>query len=110
MLGGILKDRIVEEARSEISSQTAALGNFIDANGLESLKVDLDNCRAMIGGRLTVIRRDGKVILDSDVDPSKLDNHFNRPEIQTAFNEGNGTSLRYSRSLNADLLYVAQKS
>ncbi len=110
MLGGILKDRIVEEARSEISRQTAALGNFIDANGLESLKVDLDNWRAMIGGRLTVIRRDGKVILDSDVDPSKLDNHFNRPEIQTAFNEGNGTSLRYSRSLNADLLYVAQKS
>src|SRR5215510_11461990 len=39
------------------------------------------------GGRLTVVRSDGKVLVDSDADAATMENHRNpnRPELMQAF-------------------------
>ncbi len=108
MLSGILKKSIIDESRSELTRQVQAIGSYLENNGLDSLVRNVENWREMINGRLSVIDVSGKVIADSDTDISTLDNHGNRPEISYAFSEGFGTSIRYSRSLNADLLYVAK--
>jgi two-component system phosphate regulon sensor histidine kinase PhoR len=47
------------------------------------------------------------VIGDSEEDPDKMDNHANRPEIRTALSEQIGTSMRYSYTLEKDMMYVA---
>ncbi len=108
MLSGILKKSIIEESRSDLTRQVQAIGSYLETNGLDSMVRNVENWREMINGRLSVIEASGKVIADSDADVSTLDNHENRPEISYAFSEGFGTSIRYSRSLNADLLYVAK--
>lgn len=59
------------------------------------------------GTRLTVIAADGRVIADSDEDPAVMDNHASRPEVQGALNEGQGTSTRYSRTLEQEMMYLA---
>jgi two-component system phosphate regulon sensor histidine kinase PhoR len=59
------------------------------------------------GDRLTVILPDGKVVGDSRQDPEYLDNHKQRPEVQAALTGVAGHSLRYSTTLNQQLLYVA---
>ncbi len=57
--------------------------------------------------RITVVGLDGKVIADSNEDPKAMDNHRHRVEIEKAFNGGVGTSRRYSKTLDENLIYVA---
>ena len=110
MLSNVLKQSLIQESSNEISRQAIALGEFVEKNGLDSLELDMSAWKGIIGGRITAIIPNGTVVLDSDVDPSKLDNHADRPEISQAFETGKGSSLRYSRSINRDLLYVAYKT
>ena len=110
MLSTLLHDSVIDESRKEITRQTLALGQFVESRGLLSLEKDMGTWKGIMGGRITLVAPDGKVIIDSDVDPSKLDNHANRPEIREAFTNGQGSSLRYSRSINRDLLYVAYRT
>lgn len=57
--------------------------------------------------RITLIDSDGRVIYDTDVDESIMDNHKLRPEVVQAFNEGVGTSLRNSETLDKRVYYYA---
>jgi len=75
---------------------------------------DVDDTAALIqqwsnllGARLTLISPDGTVVADSHEDPSKMENHFNRPEVKAAFEQSSGMSIRYSQTLGMRMLYVA---
>ncbi|MBI4830103.1 MAG: PAS domain-containing protein [Candidatus Lindowbacteria bacterium] len=57
--------------------------------------------------RFTVILPSGKVIGDTLEYPSEMDNHANRPEVKEALRGGVGVSLRYSRTLQQNMIYVA---
>jgi two-component system phosphate regulon sensor histidine kinase PhoR len=59
------------------------------------------------GTRITVVARDGTVLGDSQEDPSRMENHANRPEIRNALAGGRGTSIRYSHTLEQEMMYVA---
>ncbi|RXI41397.1 two-component sensor histidine kinase [Malaciobacter mytili] len=59
--------------------------------------------------RITIIDENGKVIVESDKDKDSMENHKNRYEIIHAKYDGFGKIIRYSRSLNKELLYVAKK-
>jgi two-component system phosphate regulon sensor histidine kinase PhoR len=69
-----------------------------------------DLCRAESGGasaRITVILADGTVVADSVEEPDKMDNHGDRPEVMAALAGGVGSSVRFSRTLSKNMLYVA---
>lgn len=57
--------------------------------------------------RITVILPSGKVIGDSDGVPANMDSHADRPEILQALTGGSGMSIRYSRTLEKDMMYTA---
>ncbi len=57
--------------------------------------------------RITVIRRDGTVVADSNEDPATMVNHADRPELSQALTEGRGEGERYSTTLGERLVYVA---
>lgn len=59
--------------------------------------------------RLTVLTRDGTVLLDTDqnADPNKMENHASRPEVVEALQTGVGEDVRRSATLQQDYLYVA---
>jgi two-component system phosphate regulon sensor histidine kinase PhoR len=59
------------------------------------------------GARVTVVTAEGRVLADSQHDPDTMENHADRPEIQKAFEAGQGRAVRYSDTLKRDLLYVA---
>lgn len=58
--------------------------------------------------RVTVIAVDGTVLGDSQEDPRLMENHRDRPEIAAALKGRLGKSTRYSRTLRAEMTYVAQ--
>jgi two-component system, OmpR family, phosphate regulon sensor histidine kinase PhoR len=57
--------------------------------------------------RITVIAANGSVLADSNENPQQMDNHKSRPEIETAMNGQVGVSLRHSKTLDQNMLYVA---
>ncbi len=59
------------------------------------------------GTRLTIILPDGTVVADSRTDPLKMENHADRPEIIDAIKSGKGQSIRFSYTLNEQMLYEA---
>ena len=57
--------------------------------------------------RITWIDTDGTVIYDNDNNESQLANHSDRPEIQQAFAEGSGESIRNSDTMKKNTFYYA---
>jgi two-component system phosphate regulon sensor histidine kinase PhoR len=57
--------------------------------------------------RVTLILPDGTVVGDSEEDPTRMDNHADRPEMKEALAGKTGSSVRASSTLNANLMYVA---
>lgn len=74
-------------------------------------KASLDNVvkelSATTNIRITVIDLDGKVLADSWENPVAMDNHLNRPEVQSALQGHQENSIRYSSTLHQNTLYAA---
>ncbi|TFE27814.1 two-component system histidine kinase PnpS [Cohnella luojiensis] len=78
-----------------------------EAGQISYLQEQAQRFKKIAGMRLTYIRPDGKVMGDSDHDPASMDNHLNREEIQQSLIEGTGSSIRYSDTLNQNMMYVS---
>ncbi|KGE73607.1 ATP-binding protein [Spirochaeta lutea] len=59
--------------------------------------------------RVTLIDWDGTVLADTQANPQDMDNHRFRPEIQDAYSTGNGSSIRFSNTIELDQLYYAER-
>ncbi len=57
--------------------------------------------------RITIIAPAGKVLADSMEEPSRMDNHADRPEVAAALKGSITPSIRYSYTLQENLMYVA---
>jgi two-component system phosphate regulon sensor histidine kinase PhoR len=57
--------------------------------------------------RITVIVPSGEVIADSFARVSTMENHQNRPEVRAAFSGEKGVAIRYSRTLDQNMMYIA---
>ncbi|MGC8660104.1 MAG: hypothetical protein ACP5U1_13625, partial [Desulfomonilaceae bacterium] len=57
--------------------------------------------------RITALAPDGTVLGDSQSYPARMENHSNRPEIKMAMAGLIGNSVRYSFTLNRNMVYVA---
>ncbi|MBD3268705.1 MAG: HAMP domain-containing protein [Candidatus Omnitrophica bacterium] len=75
---------------------------------------ELDNIADSIGRdlrlRVTIIGLGGTVYGDSELEGNALrevENHYNRPEIREALEEGRGQSRRFSTTVEKNMLYVA---
>ena len=109
-----LSEGLQQQIESELSKQAKILRqSFAESpkvNNSSSLKSQIDSYSDASGSRITLIARDGKVLVDSDIAMDvleSLDNHSNRPEVIAAFNNGSGSSKRFSNSIQQDMLYFA---
>ncbi len=83
-----LKDYIIDNKVDKIDSLTKAIGKEINI-------------------RITVVDMNGRVIGDSESNPETMDNHKNRPEILKALNGEIGKSVRYSNTVQKEMIYLA---
>lgn len=59
--------------------------------------------------RVTIIRSDGTVLYDSDVDLLAMENHLARPEVRDAIEYGSGQASRSSETVGDRVYYYAVK-
>lgn len=57
--------------------------------------------------RLTIALPSGKVLGDNKEDPTLMDNHKSRPEIQEAIMYGKGLATRYSKTISTEAMNFA---
>jgi two-component system phosphate regulon sensor histidine kinase PhoR len=81
------------------------------ARGLELLlprpQSEFAKIEAAVGGRVTWIAPDGRVLGDSQASPETMENHAGRPEVAQALAGKTGSSLRTSSTVGIEFLYVA---
>ena len=73
----------------------------------DQMRSGIDDLARAADARVTFIDAAGWVKVDSRSEERDMDNHLNRPEVQEARLKGQGHSIRYSRTLQEDMLYVA---
>jgi len=118
-LAALVLDRAV--ARRVTEQIAARLGDEIRlARDLARAEPDLpstadrlaDRLGHDLGVRVTIISSDGTVLGDTDLDGAALrevENHASRPEVMEAVRDGTGRSMRYSRTVAENMLYVASR-
>lgn len=73
--------------------------------------VELDALAKTLGKsastRITLIHLSGQVLGDSEETPARMDNHAGRPEVQEALSGHKGSSIRYSDTVEKNMMYFA---
>jgi two-component system, OmpR family, phosphate regulon sensor histidine kinase PhoR len=105
-----LREFFLEQTASDLESRArlfeSQILRYLDP--LEDKSIDL-LCKDIGKGaftRFTVILPSGKVAGDSEEDPALMDTHLDRPEFIQALNNPFGMSVRYSRTLAQNMMYV----
>jgi len=106
-----LKTNAIAEATRELTTQANLVAQLVRDNltqGKDDLvKACCTSHASFLNSRITVVSSEGRVLADSQEDPSRMDDHSRRPEIRQALTGTPGTSQRFSETLNAMLVYVA---
>jgi two-component system phosphate regulon sensor histidine kinase PhoR len=110
-LDALLTERIREDLfRRAALVQHIAYERTLAGDDVTGWDAFADAASRPAAARITVIRRDGVVLGDSDVDRARigsLDNHGGRPEVMDALAHGQGANIRQSATLRRRMMYVA---
>lgn len=83
--------------------------DFFELQNDDDLEQLVKEVKEKTGIRVTVIGHNGVVLAESDKNKTLMENHSTREEIQKAKMNYIGSSVRYSKSIKTDLLYVAKQ-
>ncbi len=81
--------------------------NYLNPLSRQRLEEYLARYPESLDLRITVMDSSGKVVADTHADPDSLDNHSDRKEFKLAIQSGIGTAIRFSRTLDKKMMYVA---
>ncbi|MBK1813799.1 HAMP domain-containing protein [Clostridium sp. YIM B02505] len=99
----------LENSKANLKHYNDLLSTLILANDPDKI-AKLNQVKALDREiRFTYISKSGIVEFDTDKRLEDLDNHITRVEIAQAIKSGEGSSVRFSKSLNKNLVYYATK-
>lgn len=111
-LSKTLENQIVLELRKQAELASISIGPVSKLDTIEKADLVADKIGGSIDSRVTIIKDSGEVLGDSNLSTSQIsvvENHSNRPEIIDAKLNNVGWSIRYSDTVNKELLYLALK-
>lgn len=115
-LGGMVfvsfKNYYLNNLETRLTKEAYLIGDMIQyrnqAEGAARSYQEICNVAAQDSAtRITIINTDGVVLGDSSAQPETMENHGNRPEVYAALHGEIGVEMRYSDTINMNMLYVA---
>lgn len=115
---GVIAFEHTTEKAFRIESMERKLNTYADISYLslsksnETIQITLDSLSTLFPTniRLTLIDIKGNVLYDNAIhDFSKMDNHFDRPELAKARKNNFGSHIRKSNSTNQEYIYYAKR-
>ncbi|MGD0429003.1 MAG: ATP-binding protein [Candidatus Acidiferrales bacterium] len=105
----VIRSQAIRSANDQLASLLSlTLANPPQSDDSSELR-DWTGRAARSGARVTIIDHTGRVLVDSEADADKMENHANRPEVQDAFARGTGQSVHRSVTFGRELVYRAQR-
>jgi two-component system phosphate regulon sensor histidine kinase PhoR len=106
-----IKDHYIQTLTNDLKNLATTLKlkvtPLVRENQFDKLDTLVKELGAEIGTRITIIAPDGMVLADSEKDPKAMENHSTRLEIIQALEGKTGKSIRFSRTIKEEMLYVA---
>ena len=112
-----VRDFYIDHTESELRARAALIREQILPDITADTPAELEELVQRLGRssgtRITVIAADrpgavrGEVLADSDTDPTRMENHGDRPEFLAALGDLPSHTIRYSDTLRQDMMYVA---
>lgn len=103
------KGLILETNREALQSEALITSEYIKENSKSTFNDISKLVKSKINRRVTIVKSDGTVVGDSDIDIKDLDNHKSRDEIKKALTNGYGEATRYSDTEKSPMYYYAKK-
>jgi len=107
ILNLFLRDEIRKVMTGQIEGQLMTYAQLVDLKTPTDISRQVNQIAGISGARVTLVDVQGKVFADSEKEVAGLENHIDRPEIQEARVRGKGRSVRFSKTIGVDMLYVA---
>ncbi len=107
MLGGAWQASLRAEIERNLVQKTLLFAHRVETDRSHSLAEIAAQEGQAAGARATVIDASGKVLADSEADPSTMENHAQRPEFAAALSGRESSNERRSATLGIPFLYVA---
>jgi two-component system, OmpR family, phosphate regulon sensor histidine kinase PhoR len=95
------------EVETSLRQKTLMFASRVEEAPPASLNQITRQAAAAADARATVIDSSGRVLADSEANPGEMENHATRPEFIAALHGQVGSSMRLSRTVGVELLYVA---
>jgi two-component system phosphate regulon sensor histidine kinase PhoR len=99
-----LETRLLAETRGLASDVSDMLSNNAGAAKLEEFATEK---ASLLNSRVTIIMADGIVAGESQANPTEMENHLQRSEVQNALKGEESTATRISSTLGKQYLYAA---
>ncbi|MCX7902983.1 MAG: phosphate regulon sensor histidine kinase PhoR [Caloramator sp.] len=103
------KNLLINTVANELDYQANIAIDFINYSNFNDFDEIAKKIKESINKRVTIIKDDGVVVGDSDVESSKMENHKDRKEFLEAIYHGKGISFRKSSTVNQMLFYYAKR-
>ena len=101
LIVGIVYNHLSRQNTNMLKNELSSIANGVNINGMKFLEnFDTEH-------RVTLIDKEGMVLYDNQRNPSHMDNHGGRKEVQEAVKTGYGYSERYSETMSEKTIYVA---
>ena len=111
-LSDLLRDAHLADLQAKLTAEARLIEDALaSSSAWDEPGGDLDpvarHYADLLDARVTFIGADGVVLGESHDDRTQMDNHLYRPEVQQALATGRGSSIRYSRTVRYEMMYVA---
>jgi two-component system phosphate regulon sensor histidine kinase PhoR len=103
----IINNQYNQNVRNRLEKNNQFIISILNTNNVLDNQIFFKNNLSNLEMRVTYIDKSGKVLMDSVADNETMDNHNNRIEVKEAREKGTSYSIRYSSSVNKNMLYVA---
>jgi two-component system, OmpR family, phosphate regulon sensor histidine kinase PhoR len=107
MLGAAWQGSLRAEIERNLRQKTLLFAHRVETDRTHSLAEIAAQEGQAAGARATIIDPSGKVLADSEANPSTMENHAQRPEFIAALSGKDGANERRSATLGIPFLYVA---
>ena len=112
VVSGVIRDKTLAEVQQTLNVRTLFLSQLgrplLQGEKVSDFSRVIKEVAARSHTRFTLINARGTVLVDSDKDPSLMDNHARRPEIMASKFHVFGVATRYSDTLKTEMMYLAR--
>jgi len=100
------RDTLTDHLKTLGYTLNSEVAHLLDTGRANQLDGFVKNLGSKIHTRVTIISTDGNVLADSEENIQSMENHSHRPEVVEALQGKTGKSIRFSSTVNRDMLYV----